>query len=109
MTGQSVTDEPRTVTAEPRTVTGEPRTVTDDSLPLDFELTRNIYIRIKKGKQKNYTNYTQNPTQTLHLTDFPSVTKCIVCAANYTQTIHKLYIEPYIESQRDKESKRLRD
>ena len=97
------------MTGEPRTVTDEPRTVTTDSLPFGFELTRNIYIRIKKGKQKNYTNYTLNPTQTLHSSDFPCVTECIVCAANYTQTIHKLYIEPYIESQRDKESKRLRD
>ena len=102
VTGQSMTDEPRPVTVEPRTVKAEPRTVTADSLPFGFELTRNIYIRIKKGKQKNYTNYTLNPTQTLHSSDFPSVTKCIVCAANYTQTIHKLYIAT-------RETKRLRD
>ena len=49
-----------------------------------------IYVN-KRGKQKNYTNYTQNPTQTLHLSDFPHVAKCIVCASNYTQTIHKPY------------------
>ena len=106
--GQSVTDEPRTVTDEPRTVTDEPRPVKADSLPFGFDLTHNIYIRIKKGKQKNYTNYTLNPTQTLHFSDFPCVTECIVCAPNYTQTIHKLYIEPYIESHRDKESKSQR-
>ena len=47
-----------------------------------------IYVN-KRGKQKNYTNYTQTPTQTLHLSDFPHVAKCIVCASNYTQTIHK--------------------
>ena len=87
VTGQSVTGQ--SVTDEPRTVTGEPRTVTADSLPFGFELTRNIYIRIKKEKQKNYTNYTLNPTQTLHSSDFPLVTQCIVCASNYTQTIHK--------------------
>ena len=97
------------LTVTGQSVTVEPRTMKADSLPFGFELTRNIYIRIKKEKQKNYTNYTLNPTQTLHSSDFPCVTKCIVCAANYTQTIHKLYIEPYIESQRDKESKRLRD
>ena len=92
VTGQSVTVEPRTMKAEPRTVTveprpvnGEPRTVTaeprpvtGDSLPFGFELTHNIYIRIKKGEQKNSANYTLNPTQTLHFIDFPSVTKCIV-------------------------------
>ena len=50
------------------------------------------YIRQKKGKQKNYTNYTQNPTRTLYLADFPRFTVCIVCASNYTQTIHKPYI-----------------
>ena len=27
----------------------------------------------------------------MHSSDFPYVTKCIVCAPNYTQTIHKLY------------------
>ena len=36
------------------------------------------YIRQKKGKQKNYTNYTQNPTQTLHFADIPCFTMCIV-------------------------------
>ena len=35
---------------------------------------------------------------TLHSADFPRVAKCIVCASNYTQTIHKLYIKPYIEA-----------
>ena len=35
---------------------------------------------------------------TLHRADSPLVAKCIVCASNYTQTIHKLYIEPYIEA-----------
>ena len=62
-------------------------------------------IRKLKGKEKNYTNYTQIATQTLHLSDFPRVTKCKVCASNYAQTIHK----PYIESQRVKERKRQRD
>ena len=65
-------------------------------------------IRKLKGKEKNYTNYTQIATQTLHLSDFPCVTKCIVCASNYAQTIHKPDIQPYIERQRDKESKRGR-
>ena len=41
---------------------------------------------------------------TLHSSDFLRVTKCIVYTSNYTQTIHK----PYIESQRVKETKRLR-
>ena len=36
-----------------------------------------------------------NPTQTLHFSDFPFVTECIVCASNYTQTLHKLYIEAF--------------
>ena len=31
----------------------------------------------------------------MHLSDFPRVTKCIVYALNYTQTIHKLYIEAF--------------
>ena len=55
-------------------------------------------IRKLKGKQKNYTNYTQTLHSTLHSTDFPRVAKCIVCASNYTQTIHKPYIEPYTAS-----------
>ena len=29
----------------------------------------------------------------MHLSDFPRVTKCIVWGANYTQTIHKPYIQ----------------
>ena len=61
-------------------------------------------IRKLKGKENNYTNYTQIATQTLHLSDFPCVTKCIVCAENYTQTIHK----PDIERQRVKERTRQR-
>ena len=61
-------------------------------------------IRKKRGKQKNSANYTQTRHPTLHSADFPRVTKCIVCAENYTQTIHK----PYIERQRVKESKRQR-
>ena len=52
-------------------------------------------IRKLKGKQKNYTNYTQTLHSTLHSADFPCVAKCIVCASNYTQTIHKLYIEAF--------------
>ena len=52
-------------------------------------------IRKLKGKQKNYTNYTQTLHSTLHSTDFPRVAKCIVCASNYTQTIHKPYIEAF--------------
>ena len=31
----------------------------------------------------------------MHSTDFPRVAKCIVCASNYTQTIHKPYIEAF--------------
>ena len=65
-------------------------------------------IRKLKGKEKNYTNYTQIATQTLHLSDFPRVTKCKVCASNYAQTIHKPDIQPYIERQRVKERKRQR-
>ena len=33
----------------------------------------------------------------MHRADSPLVAECIVCASNYTQTIHKLYIELYIE------------
>ena len=47
------------------------------------------------GKQKKLYKLYTNPTQTLHSSDFPHVTKCIVCASNYTQTIHKLYIEAF--------------
>ena len=52
-------------------------------------------IRKLKGKQKNYTNYTQTLHSILHSADFPRVAKCIVCASNYTQTIHKPYIEAF--------------
>ena len=53
--------------------------------------------------RNNYANYTQTLHLTLHLSDFPSVTKCIVYALNYTQTIHwgvsnptqKLYTKAY--------------
>ena len=45
--------------------------------------------------QKNYANYTQTLHLALHLSDLPSVTKCIVYVLNYTQTIHKLYIETF--------------
>ncbi len=62
-------------------------------------------IRKKRGKQKNSANYTQTRHPTLHSADFPRVTKCIVCAENYTQTIHK----PYIERQRVKETKSRRE
>ena len=62
-------------------------------------------IRKKRGKQKNSANYTQTRHPTLHSADFPRVTKCIVCAENYTQTIHK----PYIERQRVKETKSQRE
>ena len=41
--------------------------------------------------QNNHANYTQTLHLTLHLSDLPCVTKCIVYALNYTQTIHKLY------------------
>ena len=51
-----------------------------------------LLYTLEKGKTKNYTNYTQNPTQTLHFADIPRFTMCIVCALNYTQTIHKPYI-----------------
>ena len=61
-------------------------------------------IRKWKGKEINYTNYTQTLHLTLHYTDLPRVTKCIVCASNYTQTIHKLYIEAFktLHSERSK-------
>ena len=49
-------------------------------------------------RRKLYTNYTQTLHSTLHRSDSPLVAKCIVCASNYTQTIHKLYIKPYIEA-----------
>ena len=45
--------------------------------------------------RNNYANYTQTLQLTLHLSDLPRVTKCIVYALNYTQTIHKLYIETF--------------
>ena len=45
--------------------------------------------------RNNYANYTQTLHSTLHLSDFPRITKCIVYALNYTQTIHKLYIETF--------------
>ena len=45
--------------------------------------------------RNNYANYTQTLHLALHLSDLPSVTKCIVYALNYTQTIHKLYIETF--------------
>ena len=46
------------------------------------------YIYHITRARKNYANYTQTPHLTLHLSDFPLVTKCIVCGANPTQTIH---------------------
>ena len=48
-------------------------------------------IRKLKGKQKNSSNYTQTLHFALYSVDFPRVAKCIVCAPNYTQTLHKLY------------------
>ena len=51
-----------------------------------------LLYTLEKGKTKKHTNYTQNPTQTLHFADIPRFTMCIVCALNYTQTIHKPYI-----------------
>ena len=45
--------------------------------------------------RNNYANYTQTLHLALYLSDFPRVTKCIVYALNYTQTIHKLYIETF--------------
>ena len=45
--------------------------------------------------RNNYANYTQTLHLTLHLSDLPCVAKCIVYALNYTQTIHKLYIETF--------------
>ena len=57
--------------------------------------------------RKNYANYTQTLHLTMYLSDFPCVTKCIVCDANPTQTIHwtihwgvsnptqKLYMKAY--------------
>ena len=75
---RTVKAEPRTVKVEPRTVKAEQRTVKTDSLLQSFELTRNTYIRIKKGKQKNSANYTQTLHSILHRADSPSVAKCIV-------------------------------
>ena len=46
-----------------------------------------LYIPYYKGK-KNYANYTQTLHLMPHLSDSPRVTKCIVCAANPTQTLH---------------------
>ena len=46
-----------------------------------------FYIPYYKGK-KNYANYTQTLHLTLHPSDFLRITKCIVCAANPTQTLH---------------------
>ena len=57
--------------------------------------------------RKNYANYTQTLHLMPHLSDSPRVTKCIVCAANPTQTLHwtlhwgvsnptqKLYMKAY--------------
>ena len=53
-----------------------------------FVRKRQLYTN-KRGKEKNYTNYTQTLHLTLHSADLPRVTKCIVCASNYTPTIHK--------------------
>ena len=85
---RTVKAEQRTVKAEQRTVKAEQRTVKADSLLRSFELTRNTYIRIKKGKQKNSANYTLTLHSTIHCADSPLVAKCIVCIPNYTQTIH---------------------
>ena len=41
---------------------------------------------------KNSANYTQTLHSTLHLTDFPRVTECIVCVPNPAQTLHKPYM-----------------
>ena len=54
-----------------------------------------LQYTLEKGKTKNSANYTQNPTQTLHFADIPCFTMCMVCASNYTQTIHKPYIEAF--------------
>ena len=43
---------------------------------------------------KNSANYTQILHSTLHLTDFPRVTECIVCVPNPAQTLHKPYTNP---------------
>ena len=53
------------------------------------------YIYHITRARKNYANYTQTLHLTPHLSDLPRVTKCIVYALNYTQTIHKLYIETF--------------
>ena len=45
--------------------------------------------------RNNYANYTQTLHLAIHLSDLLCVTKCIVYALNYTQTIHKLYIETF--------------
>ena len=53
------------------------------------------YIYHITRARKNYANYTQTLHFALYSVDFPRVAKCIVCAPNYTQTIHKLYIEAF--------------
>ena len=72
-----------------------------------------LYVN-KRGKQKNSANYTQTLHFALYFADYPRVAKCIVCGANYTQTIHKLYTNPTLrvketKSQKVKETKRERD
>ena len=52
-----------------------------------------IYVN-KRGNKKLYKLYT-NPTQTLHFSDYKHAALCIVCVSNYTQTIHKPYIEAF--------------
>ena len=65
------------------------------NLSLMYPRFRLCIIRKLKGKQKNYTNYTHPLHLTLHSADFPRFKTCIVCASNYTQTIHKPYIEAF--------------
>ena len=67
---------------------------------------RNNIYHITRAR-KNYANYTQTLHLTLHPSDFPHVTMCIVWGANPTQTIHwtihwvvsnptqKLYMKAY--------------
>ena len=82
----------------PRSETGKTRRHHGATAPQSFRSCRVLrafactflYVN-KRGKQKNSANYTQTLHSALYRADSPRVTKCIVCGANYTQTIHKLY------------------
>ena len=62
------------------------------------------------GKQKNYTNYTQNPTQTLHSLCISLILRALRSVGFEAKFLHKPCMEPYMgtKSQRVKETKRQR-